>query len=383
MTNMKSLPKIITFLTIFLMLSACQNTWQMEVITEDQQSKLIDTALTNFYIEEIVDETEDDDESVSLSYLLSHHGFSLIEELTLYNDQQTIQSFEWDEIYEMTRISTQGEIIVGEETFQPTSIHITTSPILEEIDYSIMDISPTVLSVLELPPLSETLGQSRTTTTAERAVMIFVDGLQYKKLITLIEENTLPFFKTVEEINTGLTVFPAITTSSSAALFTGLPPKDNGVYGYGYRSTEKQTLLDIVAENGLKAVAVEGHGLAFSIRNAEVILSGDRNNDGYTNDNVLSNSLEVITNRMPDLLFIHFHDVDDMGHEFGPDSEQYETAIKTVDSYIAQIVAALPENTFITIFADHGMQNEENGNGGNHGQLTKESMIIPIIFMEK
>jgi predicted AlkP superfamily pyrophosphatase or phosphodiesterase len=246
-----------------------------------------------------------------------------------------------------------------------------------------MDIGPSVLSVLELPPLSEAQGQPRTTAKADRAVMIFVDGLQYEKLITLIEQNALPFFQSVEEIHTGLTVFPAITTSSSAALFTGLPPKDNGVYGYGYRSTERQTLFDIVTENGLKAIAVEGHGLAFSIRNAEVILSGDRDNNGYTSDNVLSNSLDVINTRMPDLLFIHFHDVDDMGHEYGPDSEQYETAIKTVDGYIAQIIDALPQGTFITIFADHGMQNEANGNGGNHGQLTDESMIIPIIFLEK
>jgi predicted AlkP superfamily pyrophosphatase or phosphodiesterase len=86
---------------------------------------------------------------------------------------------------------------------------------------------------------------------------------------------------------------------------------------------------------------------------------------------------------MPDLLFIHFHDVDDQGHSYGPDSPQYEEAIIRVDSYLSQILDALPSNTFITIFADHGMQADLASNGGNHGQLTESAMVIPIIFIKK
>jgi hypothetical protein len=40
-------------------------------------------------------------------------------------------------------------------------------------------------------------------------------------------------------------------------------------------------------------------------------------------------------------------------------------------------------NHYITMFSDNVITNEDNVNGGNHGQLTKESMIIPVIFVEK
>ena len=164
---------------------------------------------------------------------------------------------------------------------------------------------------------------------------------------------------------------------------TGAPPQVNGVYGYGYRSTDSKTLFDLAAEGGRSVTAVEGHSLAFGLQNANVILSGDRDGDGFTNDNVLVNSLRVIGDGMPDLLFIHFHDVDDQGHSYGPDSPEYEAAIIRVDKYLAQIYQALPVNTFIIIFSDHGMQNDPTSTGGNHGGLTLSAMTIPIIFLEK
>lgn len=84
---------------------------------------------------------------------------------------------------------------------------------------------------------------------------------------------------------------------------------------------------------------------------------------------------------MPDILYIHFHEIDDMGHEYGPDSEEYASAIIRVDQYLSEIYNTLPEETFIVIFADHGMH--ATANGGNHGTLTAADLTIPIIFLEK
>jgi predicted AlkP superfamily pyrophosphatase or phosphodiesterase len=84
---------------------------------------------------------------------------------------------------------------------------------------------------------------------------------------------------------------------------------------------------------------------------------------------------------MPDLLYIHFHEIDDMGHTFGPDSDEYASAIERVDHYLAGIYDALPEGVLILIFADHGMHTTQEG--GNHGTLTADDLIIPIIILEK
>jgi predicted AlkP superfamily pyrophosphatase or phosphodiesterase len=294
-----------------------------------------------------------------------------------------IATNDWETTAGGAKISKSGEIVIGDLVAQPTSIYVTESPLATEIDLSILDLAPTIAKVLGLPDLPEATGQSQSDLEAEHGVMIVVDGLQYQRLLSMIAQGSLPFFERLPVIERGLTVFPPITTASTAALLTGAPPHINGVYGYGMRSTEIATLFDHAAEQGLSVTAVEGQGLAFNLRNAEVILSGDRDGDRFTDDNVLANSLDVINSAMPDLLFIHFHDVDDQGHSYGPDSPQYEEAIIRVDSYLSQILDALPSNTFITIFADHGMQADLASNGGNHGQLTESAMVIPIIFIKK
>jgi hypothetical protein len=376
---MKKILSLLTLTFLCILLTACQSGWQIDLQNNGVPLAHIDDELVNFYIEMVSDETG----NIQLAHLLYHHGFTLIDNLQLIMNDEIQQAFDWETIAEKSTINNKGEIMIDGVPFSPDTINISPSPIASEIEYSIMDLAPTMAKVLGLPELQDAHGQPRSDIKAQHGVLILIDGVQYEKLLTLVENDSLPFFGEIEEIQRGLTVYPSITTSSTGALLTGSPPRVNGVYGYGYRSTDSKTLFDLAAEGGRSVTAVEGYSLAFGLQNAEVILSGDRDGDGFTNDNVLDNSLKVIAEDMPDLLFIHFHDVDDMGHNFGPDSPEYKAAIMSLDGYLAQIYQTLPENTFITIFADHGMQNDPLSTGGNHGGLTKSAMIIPIIFMEK
>ncbi len=48
------------------------------------------------------------------------------------------------------------------------------------------------------------------------------------------------------------------------------------------------------------------------------------------------------------------------------------------------MLAALPADTLVIIFADHGMhQVEEEGRLGNHGNLIERDMLIPIWTVNK
>lgn len=376
---MKKAYHISVIVLLSILITACQANWQIEFNDNEDSAGVIRPDVVNFYI----DEFENESGTIPLAQVLYHYGFKLIDEISLWENDTIVLTDNWESMAETMLISSKGEIIHNDKTYSPNLIEIKPSPLAAQVECSIMDLAPTMAEVLSLPAMPEAQGQSRVESQAEHGVLILVDGLQYQKLQSLIASGKLPFFKNAVEVHQGLTVYPSITTSSTAALLTSAPPQSNGVYGYGYRSTEMKTLFDHAVEHGSSVTAVEGHSLAFSLRNANFILSGDRDGDGHTDDNVLANSLEVITTDMPDLLFIHFHDVDDQGHLHGPDSSEYETAIIRVDDYLSQIVRALPSSTIITIFADHGMQNDLSGTGGNHGQLTKSAMIIPIIFFEK
>lgn len=369
----------IIFIILAFALSACGESWQIGLTTDDQKVGEINQDDVTFYIEKALEEVE----VVSLGQLFYHNNFTLIDQIELTSKSGQSQTFIWDEIAENTTISQTGEIFIDDQLYEAESIAISPSSQLREISLSIMDIAPTVANALGLPDIPNADGQVKWTPqgSIDHAVMILLDGLQFQKLQSLIDQGTLSFFQQLNTIYAGLTVYPPITTSSTAALLTSNPPQENGVFGYGYRTTELSTLFDLAVDNGKNVVAVEGNSLPFTLRNAETILSGDRDGNGFSDDNVFFNSIEVIESNMPDILYVHFHEIDDMGHKHGPDSDEYKSAITRVDQYLYEIYNALPENTVIAIFADHGMH--ETPDGGNHGTLTAIDLVIPIIFLEK
>jgi len=366
---------ISVFITFFI--SSCQPAWEIELTSGGQARGVIDRADVRFYIEK----TDDESEMIALGQMLYTNGFSLIDEISLYDGDLEIQTFVWEDSVLTSMISETGRVTINDSDYYPTEIVIEESPLAEEIEYSIIDIAPSMAFALGLPELPDAIGKVKWDAKTEFGVLILLDGLQFNELTDSLIEGQLPFLESLKGIKPGLTVFPPISISASAAVLTGTTPQINGVYGHGYRSTEISTLFDIAKDNGLKVIAVEGASLPFNLRNAETIISGDRDGNGYTDDNVLINSLEVIHTNMPNLMYIHFHDIDDMGHEFGPEAPEYKSALIRVDAYLENIYDALPDNTFIVIFADHGMHKTENG--GNHGELSAADLIIPIIFIEK
>lgn len=85
-----------------------------------------------------------------------------------------------------------------------------------------------------------------------------------------------------------------------------------------------------------------------------------------------------ITERKPDLLFVHFSDVDHVGHSTGHGTPAYYAQVDKTDTYIKKITdavreAGISEETLILVSADHGGINK------GHGGKTMQEMRIPWI----
>jgi len=199
-----------------------------------------------------------------------------------------------------------------------------------------------------------------------------------------LADELIPDLASLGEPLVGLTVYPPTTSVASAATLTGAGPAVTGVDRRGIRKTESETLFDVATAAGLEVEAVEGDALAFNLRNAEMQLSGDRDGNGSTDDNVLGNALAVLASGMPDLLWVHFHGIDDAGHAYGPGAPEEAAAVREVAAAVGQILDALPEDTVVIAFADHGMHTvQEEGRLGNHGHLIERDMLIPVFLAYK
>jgi len=131
-------------------------------------------------------------------------------------------------------------------------------------------------------------------------------------------------------------------------------------------------------------VAIEGESLSLGLRNADVQLSGDRDGNGSTDDNVLVNALAVLEEGMPDLFYVHFHGIDDAGHSYGPGAPEERVRIGQVDAAVGELVKAMPRGTLVIILADHGMhRGDELGRPGDHGHLIERDMFIPVFIVSR
>ena len=287
----------------------------------------------------------------------------------------------WDEYYDRAWWFGDGRLRVGEESVRAERVIVTAPDLLARATASIVDIAPTVASALGLPAPKQATGRVLTDVRAERVLLLFLDAYGYIRHREALESGLNPRIAALGEPLCATTTYPSTTSISTASLLTGAPPIVHGVRVQGIRKTDTETLFDVAAAAGLRVVAVEGGQLAFNLRNAETILSGDKDGNGSTDDNTYANTLSVLETDTPDLLFVHFHGIDDEGHNYGPLTPPEEAKIAEVDGYVGDIVDRLPPGTLVILFADHGMHAvQEDDRLGNHGSLLARDVFIPILL---
>lgn len=183
--------------------------------------------------------------------------------------------------------------------------------------------------------------------------------------------------------------FPSVTSPNHYTLMTGLWPDHHGIvdnefvdpampgmaFGGPHGDTvdrdprwyEEATPLWVTAERaGLKTAASDWpgddgvviHGLKTTYIAPPSKVRGAAQLKEQT-DGVLA-WIDLPADQRPAFIRLHFGPVDLMGHLFGPDSAQVNTAIGQVDAAIGDLVAGLKarglyETTNIVIVSDHGM----------------------------
>lgn len=370
-----------TLLLGIALLSACQPSWQCDLLIGDET-----TAFTATEWRQLAADFPDEAAAgVALERVLWEHGAPLLE--TVMVDERVL---DWrDETARQATWLRSGELRLGTlqdsaATIKPLRVEAIAPSALAAVQASILDIAPTAMAALGLSAPAASEGRPLATTPAAHVALIFLDGFGYLHYQRAMAAGDVPHLAALGDPLLALTMYPSATKVATAALLTGAPPARNGVRDTSARSTGLETIFDVMQAKGRRAAAIEGYALAFNLRNVSPQLSSDQNRDGSSDDDVLANALAAINGGMPDLLFVHWHGIDDFAHTYGPASPEVAAKVREVDAHVGQLLAALPADTLVLIFADHGQHAvHEEGRLGNHGSLLPEDMLIPIIVHHK
>jgi hypothetical protein len=295
------------------------------------------------------------------------------------------RAYDWRESYAATW-SRDGSITLAGERVRPDRLTVRAAvsggqqaPVVDDSTPSLTQVAPTVARALglELPgPLD---GEPLFAGRSPRVAILFLDGFGYLAYEAARERGEVPNLASLPAPRVATTVYPSVTAASSATLLTGLRPERHGATDSRIRSTKSRTIVDAAAAAGLRVVAVEGQALAFSMRSTEPILSSDRDGDGEGDDEIADNALREFAAGPPDLVWVHFHGIDDVSHTYGPASAEARERIHGVDAAAGRVLSALPKDTLVIIVADHGQHAvQEEGRLGNHGSLMPEDVLVPL-----
>lgn len=366
-------------LGLSLCLVACSPAWQVTVSQPDGGAFVVDSGVLREL--EVYAEDLDGGQAVPLERVLLSAGHRSVEELVVTEADGAERRMEWLSVADSAWWWSDGSLSIGGESIEALRLDVESSSLLNQVEASITDIAPTVCSALGLREPEQSTGRVLSAPSVDRVVLIFLDGFGYVRYTEALAEGLIPNISSLGEPLIGLTTYPPITSVSTASLLTGAPPEVHGVDQRGIRKTDTETLFDVAVSAGRTAVAVEGESLSFALRNAEPQLSADFDGNGSTDDNVLANVLSALSGGQPDILFIHFHGIDDAGHTYGPGSPEECAVVAEEDAAVGRILELLPSGTLVVIFADHGMHDvDEEGRLGNHGHLVERDMFIPIFL---
>lgn len=207
----------------------------------------------------------------------------------------------------------------------------------------------------------------------ERVMVIVIDGFGYHQYEYARDKALIPNIMSLGPAAKANTVYTPVTNAGLGAIVSGQPPAVSGIID-SVRQPKVQTIFDILEGEEKTHVLVAGSTDILQL-NTETILSPDLYNDGTTDDDVFGNAMAQAA-KHPDYLLVHFHGVDDAGHNYGPLAAKTMDALEAIDAYVGLLLQQWPGKAII--LSDHGMHYQDVQ--GDHGLFQAEDMFVPYII---
>jgi hypothetical protein len=204
-------------------------------------------------------------------------------------------------------------------------------------------------------------------------VIISIDGLRADALSATRTPNIFALGKRGSyTLNAQTSTIPQ-TLPNHASMLSGVTPAVHKMTWDDYDALKPNiavpTVLSAAGAAGMRVVMVVGkqklQHLAPSA--ATFVLTGSGDVD-------VANQAIVRAGLPFDLLFVHFPDVDLIGHARTWMSPEYENQVTATDRSVGRLLAAIPSNAVIIVTADHG------GLGANHAVICREDITVPWLI---
>jgi predicted AlkP superfamily pyrophosphatase or phosphodiesterase len=228
---------------------------------------------------------------------------------------------------------------------------------------------------------------------SHQLVVISIDGLDARFLSEPALRVKAPNLRRLMREGASATVIgvaPSETWPAHASLVTGVSPWQHGILENDRPASALKTLAlwDAATANGLKTAAVYWPGtfgakIAFDLPELQETHRGNAVSfdsiaqksvpaaltsliekkfpsfakEIWTDSSAAQAATYLLGTESPDVLFVHFSEVDSEEHETGALSIYSREALENNDDLVGQILAKVPRGAIVAIVSDHGVEN--------------------------
>jgi len=219
----------------------------------------------------------------------------------------------------------------------------------------------------------------------EHVVIVSIDALRPDLALLVDMPNLRRLIKQGAYTFWAKTTAVAITLPSHTSMLTGVTPQKHGIeWNRDLPFSEPvfskvPTIFEMASGAGYTTALVAGkHKFGALCKPGTVTWIAVESGEKGSNEVVLANAVKIIEEKKPDVLFVHFPDVDAVGHAKGWGSPEQLACIEKTDRQLGELLASLDRaglraSTFLIVTADHG------GAGLTHGADDARSRHIPWI----
>jgi len=215
---------------------------------------------------------------------------------------------------------------------------------------------------------------------AEQVIIVSIDGGRPDVLFRAQTPNIQHLLKLCSFTFWAETTDPSITLVSHASMLTGVGPEKHKVIWNDYQPLKGVVTVDTVFKVA-KQAKMSTAMIVGKEKFKHLIIENSVDSFSLKPDakEVVTEALDLFTNKkLPNLTFLHFNDMDVIGHKYGWGSAEQLQAAANVDVAIGRLLNWIKgspawHSTDIIITADHG------GHEKGHGDNIPSDKVIPWI----
>lgn len=221
----------------------------------------------------------------------------------------------------------------------------------------------------------------------KKALIIGIDGCRPDALLAAKAPNLHALIKNGAFSDKAQTGDMTASGSGWGSLLTGVWREKHGVRGNDFKLSNFTEYPHVLARlKKAKPDSFVASVVHWEPIKSQIVRKADITAAYKTDAEVTNASAAILTEKNPELLFVHLDDVDGAGHGHGFDPKQprYLDAIAKADDQVGALLKAMEnrptynkEDWLVVVSTDHG------GSGKGHGQNTPEHRTIFLIVSGK